>query len=75
LVLKTTCETPENCFIATQALLMPVFNTGVLNLPGQDMAGVLIGCAVDYSLKDHFGNVRAIVTDTLQQDLYPVVTG
>jgi RHS repeat-associated protein len=36
--------------------------------------GVLTGFAFDYFLKDHLGNVRAVVTDEVQQDIYPAAT-
>jgi RHS repeat-associated protein len=42
--------------------------------PLRNLTGVLTGFAFDYFLKDHLGNVRAVVTDELQQDIYPAAT-
>jgi RHS repeat-associated protein len=38
------------------------------------MAGVLTSFTFDYFQKDHLGNVRAVVTDEVQQDMYPAAT-
>jgi RHS repeat-associated protein len=42
--------------------------------PLRNLTGVLTGFAFDYFLKDHLGNVRAVVTDEVQQDIYPAAT-
>jgi RHS repeat-associated protein len=42
--------------------------------PLRNLTGTLTGFAFDYFLKDHLGNVRAVVTDEVQQDLYPAAT-
>jgi RHS repeat-associated protein len=42
--------------------------------PIRSITGVLTGFAFDYFLKDHLGNVRAVVTDEVQQDMYPAAT-
>jgi RHS repeat-associated protein len=42
--------------------------------PIRSITDVLTGFAFDYFLKDHLGNVRAVVTDEVQQDIYPAAT-
>ena len=42
--------------------------------PVRDAGGNVVSYAYDYMIKDHLGNVRAVLTDEQQQDNYPVAT-
>jgi RHS repeat-associated protein len=60
-----------------------VYENDVLQLIGHEeghmrpvlnSSGAFTSMAFDYFLKDHLGNIRAVVTDELQTDKYPVAT-
>ncbi len=38
------------------------------------LANGTLGWAYDYMLKDHLGNVRAVLTEEKKQDVYPAAT-
>ena len=42
--------------------------------PVYDNAGVLTNMAFDYFIKDHLGNVRMVLTEEEQRDVYPAAT-
>jgi YD repeat-containing protein len=66
----------------TQYMGAAVYENDTLQLIGHEEGrmrpvtanGLLTGMAFDYFLKDHLGNVRAVVTDELQTDRYPTAT-
>jgi RHS repeat-associated protein len=81
-----TTTTYINGFIyesKSQGMANPVFYSDVLQFTGHEegrirfkpVAGAIpASLQYDYMLKDHLGNVRAVLTEEQQQDIYPAAT-